>query len=450
MKKLNNFSKYCLRSSLAFAGLLITYMIVKRDFSQANNTEILYFILYYILPVILFSVVCLVISFIQKPIQFVGLIYIGAFMFGVFSAEFYLQYSAVDYVSKITKAAKERDMTPDLRKKEEVVLDLSKVNDDPAYPFLRIVNQFEEILPLGLIPNKLTVYCNEIGKWFVFKSDNHGFNNPNHVWEKKKIDMVALGDSFTHGACIPDNKNFVNLIRKDYPSIINLGIGGNNPLSNLASLIEYAYPKKPKIILWFHFAGNDLSGMMNYKDHVLYNKYLSDNNFSQNLLERSKEIEEKMISFFLKNKDEVFKADKKADVKNFNYMHLLKLHYLRNAFGQSRNLDGQCDFSLFENIMKKSKSLADKIDSKIYFINIPTLHQAFISDTDPNRRKTFDIISKLGIEWLDFSKLIINHNDPSSLYANRYDGGHFSELGNRLMAKFVLDSISLNFRLIIY
>ena len=94
--------------------------------------------------------------------------------------------------------------------------------------------------------------------------------------------------------------------------------------------------------------------------------------------------------------------------------------------------------------MKKSKSLADKIDSKIYFINIPTLHQAFISDTDPNRRKTFDIISKLGIEWLDFSKLIINHNDPSSLYANRYNGGHFSELGNRLMAKFVLDSISLN------
>ena len=85
------------------------------------------------------------------------------------------------------------------------------------------------------------------------------------IYGMKKIDIVALGDSFTHGACIPDNKNYVNLIRENYSNILNLGIGGNNPLSNLAALIEYALPKKPRIILWFHFAGNDLAGMMEIK-----------------------------------------------------------------------------------------------------------------------------------------------------------------------------------------
>ena len=34
MKKLNNFFKYCLRSTLFFAVLLIVYMIVRRDLIQ--------------------------------------------------------------------------------------------------------------------------------------------------------------------------------------------------------------------------------------------------------------------------------------------------------------------------------------------------------------------------------------------------------------------------------
>ena len=59
-----------------------------------------------------------------------------------------------------------------------------------------------------------------------------------------------------------------------------------------------------------------------------------------------------------------------------------------------------------------------------------------------NWRKTYDVISELDIKWFDFSEEIINHKDPSSLYANRENGGHFSELGNHLMTNFVLKAIN--------
>ena len=363
-------------------------------------------------------------------------------MFGIYITEFYLQFSAVNTDLKIKKAAEERNLIADLRKKKQVVMELSKINQSKAYPFVKIVNQSQEIMPLGLIPNKLTVYCNEVGKWFIFNSDKHGFNNPNNIWDEKKIEIVALGDSFTHGACIPDNKNYVNLIRKNYPSILNLGIGGNNPLSNLAALIEYALAKQPKIILWFHYAGNDLAGMMKNKNHKIFNKYLYESKFSQNLISRSEEIEDKMLNFYLKNNKEIYAEDNLNFFQKFKLKHLIKLHYLRNGLGQTRNLDGQCDFKFFKEIMEKSKFLANQIGSEIYFINIPTLQQAYIYKTDPNWRKTYDVISELDIKWFDFSEEIINHKDPSSLYANRENGGHFSELGNHLMADFVLKAIN--------
>ena len=443
MKKLNNFSKYCLRSTLFFAVLLIVYMIVRRDFDTASKGEILQFIVYYTGPVLIFSIICTIISFIKKPIQLISLIYISAIMLGIYSTEFYLQFSAINTEGKIKKAAEERNLIPDLRKKKQVVMELSKINKNQAYPYLKIVNQFQEIMPLGLIPNKLTVYCNEVGRWFIFNSDKHGFNNPTNIWDEK-IDIVALGDSFTHGACIPDNKNYVNLIRENYSNILNLGIGGNNPLSNLAALIEYALPKKPRIILWFHFAGNDLAGMMGDKNHKIFNKYLYESEFSQNLISRSGEIENKMLDFYSKNKKAIYEEDKYTTFQKFNLRHLIKLHYLRNGLGQTRNLDGQFDFKFFKEIMEKSKFLADQISSEIYFINIPTLQQAYIHKTDPNWRKTYEVVSELNIKWFDFSKEILNHKDPSSLYANRENGGHFSELGSRLMADFVLKAINLS------
>ena len=69
---------------------------------------------------------------------------------------------------------------------------------------------------------------------------------------------MAVGDSFTHGACVPSEDNFVGVIRADHPATANLGMDSNGPLLMLASLKEYALRFRPKTVLWFYFEGNDL------------------------------------------------------------------------------------------------------------------------------------------------------------------------------------------------
>ena len=435
---MQKFSTYILRSTFLLAVFLIAYMVEKRDFSQANYNEILHFGLYYVFPVLFFSFISIGISFIKKPIQTVTLVYMGAIIFAIYAAEIYLQYTAHDYTSNITRAAQEHNYSYDERNMEEVLSDLSR--NTKAYPFFTMSREYKDLLPLGSIPDVLTVYCNELGQYMKFVTDRHGFNNPNAIWNEESIDIVALGDSFTHGACMPENNGFVNMIRNEYSSIINLGISGSNPQVNLAAMIEYALPKIPKYILWFHYAGNDLSGMTSYKGHQMYNKYIYED-FLQNLIQRENEVEGEMLKFYEENKHRIFNVTKKSIYERIILKNVLKLYYLRANLGQSRNLDDVFDFRLFHDIMKKAKETAKAANSKLIFVNIPTLRQAFITDSDPNYRKTYDTIHALDIEWLDISPAIISSEDPRGLYAFRDRGGHFSYKGNRLVADVMLEKV---------
>jgi hypothetical protein len=84
--------------------------------------------------------------------------------------------------------------------------------------------------------------CNESGQFVTYESDEHGFRNPKRLWGSGGIDVVALGDSFTQGYCVPSGREFVGLVRQRYPSTLNLGIAGEGPLLMLATLKEYVIP----------------------------------------------------------------------------------------------------------------------------------------------------------------------------------------------------------------
>src|SRR4030095_17214981 len=103
-----------------------------------------------------------------------------------------------------------------------------------------------EVLPLNGISNRVTVLCNETGKYAIYDSDARGFHNPKGIWESSRMSIAALGDSFAIGACAPSDENFVALIRARYPNTLNLGMLGEGPLIMLAALKEYLPPVKPK------------------------------------------------------------------------------------------------------------------------------------------------------------------------------------------------------------
>ncbi len=151
-----------------------------------------------------------------------------------------------------------------------------------------------EIMPLGGIANKTTVACNQSGQYLTYETDEHGFHNPKGIWQSGHIDIAAVGNSFTLGYCVPLDKNFVALIRRDYPATLNLGMPGAGPLHILATLKEYALHFKPKIVLWFYSEANSFAELWYEKQSGILMSYLGDG-FTQGLLEQQYDIDQALM-----------------------------------------------------------------------------------------------------------------------------------------------------------
>src|SRR5262249_47708666 len=156
----------------------------------------------------------------------------------IYVSELLLYACGFNATTQIARMARALGVDFDTRDKLQVIADLEK-QGIRARPNLSPTNLLEdeqngtrrsmvaihgsETLPLTGIANELTVYCNESGSYMMYESDEHGFHNPRGIWASTSIDIVALGDSFTQGSCVPSDKNAVALIRRSYPATLNLG-----------------------------------------------------------------------------------------------------------------------------------------------------------------------------------------------------------------------------------
>ena len=104
------------------------------------------------------------------------------------------------------------------------------------------------LFPISGVSNITTVFCKEGKEFSIYESDRFGFNNPDKEWNNEKIDWLLLGDSFTQGSCVQPGDDFASQIRLlSKQNVLSLGMAGNGPLLELASLVEYGLKKKPKI-----------------------------------------------------------------------------------------------------------------------------------------------------------------------------------------------------------
>ena len=171
------------------------------------------------------------------------------------------------------KTVQETHQKFDARSRLEVILDMRAhgVNAYPdVFPMVLfapassetiqsvLVSNHEEFLPVAGMATTTTVFCNESGEYVVYESDEHGFHNPRGMWDSKPVEILALGDSYTHGVCVPSDKGFVAVLRSQHPRTMNLGVNSHGPLTSLSTLKEYGPILKPKLVLWFYYEGNDL------------------------------------------------------------------------------------------------------------------------------------------------------------------------------------------------
>ena len=179
--------------------------------------------------------------------------------------------------------------------------------------------------------------CNENGYFPIIKTDRYGFYNDDKIWNQD-FEEVFLGDSFTAGSCVNVEDNIISKYKKNFNNkkVINLGTPGSFPLLELVKLKEYIYGdinyKKPKKIYWLYYEGNDLRELKNfynsYQNEKIF-KYLSDDDFSQNLIkfedQRNKELS-KSLNYVMSL---IEKQKKNINIHKYKLVHFITFAKIR-------------------------------------------------------------------------------------------------------------------------
>jgi hypothetical protein len=389
----------------------------------------------------------------------------AAVMSSLYAGEIALR--AFEYVS--LRRASSRPAGFDHRNKLEVIADLRRSGADPVlalHPPIFIsklpdgtptwgMNPTRNgYFPLGGIANKITVHCNESGQYSIYKSDEHGFNNPTGIWDRNRIDIAAVGDSFANGACVPADKNFLALIRKHYPGTLNLGIRGFGPLSELAVLKEYLSPVKPKVVLWFYFE-NDLTDLDVEKRNPILMAYLQTG-FTQGLVHVQKEIDQALTEFIKKEETEYLARRQVSQEQGLQrtigqLIGVMQLGALRQRLGivyGRQTGEAATDFepplpdtALFQTILADAQGTVGAWGGKLYFVFLPEWERYGQPGTAHRHRDpVLKITRDLHIPLIDLHPVFEATGDPLSLFPFRRFG-HYNERGNQLVAETVLTSI---------
>ncbi len=329
----------------------------------------------------------------------------------------------------------------------------------------------DNIFPLGSISNTTNVYCNENGYWAIFRSDEHGFNNPFGGYLTGQVDVMLTGDSFAEGACVRPEESIAAILRNTGLRVISLGKGGNGTLLEFASFIEYVKPIRPQTVIWMHYA-NDLNDL-GYREmnSSFLTKYLQQLDYSQNLISRQEEVDQTLKIFiddqYRKHKQTVSvvpeetnnrvasapvnqakatpdgQEDKKGGsfsaVSVTKVIEIMKLTRLRELTGlrPSRPDPAPGAAAIFQIILARVKESVSDWGGHLYLAYLPP-YERYQTGRDHDvyfRNFVFRTANELDIPVIDIhTEVFKSHPDPLSLFPRR-KARHYNARGYRLVAE---------------
>lgn len=374
-------------------------------------------------------------------------IVIFSIIFAIYVSEVYLYKSykkASNIYEKRISKANELNISFDKRLKIDVIKDYQDngIQVKPTtHPINYINNKLfleDEILPLAGISKILTIYNNENGYFVEYISDRYGFNNDDTIWDKEKHEFVFVGDSFVHGAGVRKEENLIgHFFDKTGIKPLNLGIGGNGPLLEYSTLIEYLDTNKTDNLIWFYYEGNDLENLSAEVKSKLLLKYLSDG-FSQNLVHKQSDID-KMLNRYISEQEKKYK-----EIRSNFLVNILKLRQIRKLFFNNKS---NIDYNNFSNILEKVNQIAINNGIKLYFVYLPSYERYLNNKKNDKNFKDKEIIINLvnrqNIDIIDIEKEIsTNITNPLSLYPLGLDG-HFNNKGNEFIIITIIKNIMI-------
>jgi len=451
LKRADKFANTVILSAVLGIGAVIAYLLYKQI--QGVPTPIYYYGL--AVGVFLFLLATFKLSRPYRLNVVILLISMFVMLYGMEAILFFygnpLSYRTPRYI-----AAQRSGVDYDSRTPLQVVDQLRSKGID-AYPYVA-PNYFIAAMPaiedvpiyaLGGIANVTTVMCNESGDYVLYESDRYGFLNPDAVWDEPEAEIVAVGDSFTQGACVPTDKNMVSLIRKAYPRTLNLGSSGSGPLGMLAALKEYGEVHKPPIVLWFYFEGNDLGDMLDERKNPFLTNYLTGD-FTQDLMARQDEVDEVRHQYVtalianlhrheLSGQEELIVQGELVPEPLAQSTDSVADTPLNAVIEIDPIFDEGIDY--FGEVLGVAQAEVDSWGGRLILIYLPDYMrydaEAPVSEEAMYRQEILPVIAELGISMIDMHPIFSAQPNPASLFPFEMQG-HYNEEGYALVAAEVL------------
>tara|TARA_Y100001960_G_scaffold250088_1_gene266280 strand:+ start:5630 stop:7015 length:1386 start_codon:yes stop_codon:yes gene_type:complete len=307
----------------------------------------------------------------------------------------------------------------------------------------------EDILPTSGISEVTTIHCDDSGHRQIYESDRYGFNNEDKVYDRTGPLILLIGDSFTHGSCVQQGDDAAGQLREFGLRAISMGMAGNGPLIELATLREYAHHLKPDVVLWMFTEKNDMGNLgAEYRSGYL-KKYL-ERSFTQKLITRQPEINEFWKRRIEKRAIELESEERvqpQAKYISYQVRRIFTLGAIRELLGwhgMQSNPPTEELYGVLSEILSQANDEVREWDGRMYFVFIPSFYRFIHAPgIEPiNREKIFSAVSNIGIPLIDFYPDVAEYDDPLSVFRGRIDN-HFNEYGyNRLAAKIANQLVS--------
>lgn len=296
-------------------------------------------------------------------------------------------------------------------------------------------------------PLSLTYNCNESGSYSTFFSDRYGFNNPDYIWDSDRSSIATLGDSFATGSCVKEEQVIARVIEKLNPDfdLINLGANGNGPLLELAALREFAPLKKPELVIWIYYEGNDLDNFRNELTDPIIKRYFNKE-FSQNLASKNVALALLLDEYISKEADKNSSQKQvAADIgQQFSWKtRHIRLHDIRKKIGEvffsnDRTLENKSVMPLFFKVLQEAKNEVESWGGTIVFAYLPEYnrYKAPYIDHGQYKQKTAILrqLNVMNIRTVDLHKEVFSkETDPLTLFPFR-TFGHYTADGYHKVA----------------
>ncbi len=299
----------------------------------------------------------------------------------------------------------------------------------------------ETLFPLGGISGSTSVYCNEGGAYAIFETDEHGFRNPLGLHREGSVEAVIVGDSFGNGACVRTGDDPASLLSSRGLSTLSFASPGNGPLIELATLVEYAAPLRPPIVLWFYFEGNDLKNLSNEARSSLLGRYLQGD-FSQELRARQREVDDRLRGFSKKWEVAARAEDERAGLRRLRAF--LTLYHVRTLLGwTSPQPDYESSAEMFCRVIERAEEMVNAWGGRMLFVYLPSWYR-YIPRGDAGglrvRSHIQECVERGEIRFVDFDRVISSSDDPLRFFSLGVNP-HYNEIGYRHLADMVLSNL---------